>query len=288
MPQPPILRIGGMATMPTRAHTLPQALETILPQVDRLYLFLDKYEDVPATLPADPKLIPLLPSQYAPLAGDGKFLGLELLTESGLYFCFDDDIYYPPIYVKWLTLALRRHHFRALVGVHGMVFCPPHQSYLRDRRTLHFHAARSLDCHVDELGSGTLAFHTDSIRLHARTWQHHDMTDLMVAIEAVEQRIPRIAVRRPENFLRAIEENQSDSLWKDLQKDDHRQTAIMRAALAAFPLDWQDCAAIPQTACSRQSLGYSDSSPPPPEPRPHTFRAAYPPTPNPTSPSPRG
>ncbi len=221
---------------------------------------MDKHEKVPATLPADHKLIPLLPSQYGPLGGNGKFLGLELLKEPALYFCFDDDIHYPPIYVKWMTLALRRHHFRALVGVHGMVFRAPHQSYLRDRRTLHFHAARSLDCFVDELGSGTLAFHTDAIKLQPRTWQHHDMSDLMVAIEAVEQCIPRLAVRRPENFLRAIEENQPDSFWKDLQRNDHRQTAIMRAALAAFPLDWQDCAAIPQTACPRQSLGYSETS----------------------------
>lgn len=261
MAKTPLLRIGGMATMPTRAHTLLKAMETILPQVDRLYLFLDKYEDVPATLPADPKLVPLLPARFGPLAAEGKFLGLELLTEPGLYFCFDDDIYYPPIYVKSMTLALRRHHFRALVGVHGTVFRPPHQSYLRDRRTLHFHAGRSLDCHVDELGTGTLAFHTGCVQLKPRTWLHHGMADLMVAIEAVQQRIPRIAVRRPASFLRAIEQNQSDSLWRGLQKDDHRQTAIMRAALAAFPLDWQNCAAIPQTACTKQSLGYSEPDP---------------------------
>jgi hypothetical protein len=251
-----------MSTIRSRAHTLSTALESILPQVDRLYLFLDKHDDVPKTLPADPKLIPLLPAQYGPFGGNGKFAGLELLTEPALYFCFDDDIHYPPIYVKWMTLALRRHHFRALVGVHGMVFRPPHESYLRDRRTLHFQMARSLDCFVDELGSGTLAFHTDAIKLRPRTWQHHDMSDLMVAIEAVEQRIPRIAVRRPEKFLRAIEENQADSFWRDLQRDDQRQTAIMHAALAAFPLDWQDCAPVSQTACPRSSLGFSEPDAP--------------------------
>ena len=252
----PAARIGGMATMPSRAHTARAAVEAVLPQLDRLYLYLDRHAAVPEWLPQSPKVVPLLPARHGSVAGDGKFLGLELHAEPCLFFCFDDDILYPPDYVEWMAAALRRHAFRAVVGVHGQVFRAPHLSYLRDHFVMHFGAACPLDSHVDELGTGTIAFYSEGVRLHPRRWLHHDMADLMVAIEAVRQEVPRIAVRRPKDFLRPLEENQADSIYRKLQGDDRRQTAIMRAALAAFPLAWQQSAGVPPAAATGEALGF--------------------------------
>jgi hypothetical protein len=64
------------------------------------------------------------------------------------------------------------------------------------------------------------------------------MADLLIAIEAVSQGIPRIAISRPDNYLRAIAEEQVDSLWNALRKDDSRQTAIMRRALEEHRFRW--------------------------------------------------
>ncbi|MBI2803508.1 MAG: hypothetical protein HYX68_00815 [Planctomycetes bacterium] len=160
------------------------------------------------------------------------------------------------INVDWLTNALRRHHFRAVVGVHGLSFRPPHRSYLRDRLVQHFAAGSVMDCHVDELGSGTIAFHSQLVSFHPRKWRHHTMTDLMVAIEAMQQGVPRISVRRPAKFLRPLEEGQPDSLWQALQRDETRETAIMHAALAAFSPLWQNCDGVAHRKSSRQALGF--------------------------------
>src|SRR5579871_4568458 len=79
-------RIGGMATMPGRVHTFRQAVDTILPQVDRLFIFFDKFERVPADLVADPKIVPLLASTHGNVGARGKFLALEIDAGPCLYF----------------------------------------------------------------------------------------------------------------------------------------------------------------------------------------------------------
>jgi hypothetical protein len=231
-------RVGGIATMPSRAHTLPTALASILPQVDRLYVFFDKLAAVPDGFVNQPKIVPLLPAQHGNVAGSGKFLGAALNPDPCLYFCFDDDLLYPPNYVEVLARALGRNYLRALVGVHGAFFQPPYRSYRTDRKIFHFSGALVIDCHADLLGTGTMAFYSGSFRADVRSWPHHDMDDLMVAIEAVKQGLPRVLIRRPQGFLRQLEATQTDSLYQQMTRDDSRHSKIMREALEAYPLLW--------------------------------------------------
>jgi hypothetical protein len=233
-----LARIAGMATMPSRSHTLPAALTSILPQVDRLYVFFDKFAAVPEAFAHHPKIVSLLPAQHGEIAGSGKFLGARLHPNPCLYFCCDDDILYPANYVEVLTRALQRNFLRAVVGVHGAFFQPPYRSYRTDRNIFHFSGALVVDSLCDLLGSGTIAFYTGSLRLDVHTWPYHDMDDLMVAIEAVKQGLPRIAIRRPQGFLRPLEENQPDSVFRKMIRDDSRQSKVMREALKTYPLLW--------------------------------------------------
>src|SRR5229473_4838824 len=218
--QDQLRRIGGMATMPSRAHTLGTVLASILPQLDRLFVFFDKHEKIPQAFMGHPKIVPLLPSRFGALAGCGKFLGMELESQPCLYFCFDDDILYPPGYVEFMTRGLYRHRLQAVIGLHANVLKPPHLSYKRDRDVLHFTDALELDAHFDVLGTGTIAFHTGTFRFDPRAWQFKDMTDLMLAIEAAKQGLPRIAIRRPKNYLLPLETHQNDSIFLGLSSDD--------------------------------------------------------------------
>jgi hypothetical protein len=232
-------RIGGMATMPSRRDSLRRALPPILAQLDRLYLYLDQHDAVPDGLAHDPRIVPLLPDPGGPaLRGAGKFLGLRAFGEPCLYFCFDDDILYPPGYVAHLSAALRRHRYRAVAGLHGAVYRVPVRSYVRDRKVLHFAAGLAFDCVVDELGTGTIAFHSGCVDLDVRRWAHVCASDLMTMLECIRQGVPRIAVRRPGGFLRPIAEQQSDSLYAKSLRDDSLQTRLMQAAFESYPDDW--------------------------------------------------
>jgi len=232
-------RIGGMATMPSREESRREALRHILPQVDRLFLYLDQHKAVPADIAAEPRIVPLLPRPGdRPYGAAGKLLGLTKLDGPCLYFCFDDDIVYPHGYVALLVKALHRHHFRPIVGIHGAVMNVPCAGYLLDKKTFHFIRHCPFDAVVDELGTGTIGFHSSAIRLDPRRWQHMNMVDLMVCLEAVAQGVPRIVVRHPPEFLLPIAEAQQDSVFERTRKDDSIQTRLVQAAMAHYPGLW--------------------------------------------------
>lgn len=226
-------RIGGMATMPTRAHTLEKALATIAPQVDTLFLYLDKHESVPAGLGAWRNVVPLLPRDHGQWAGAGKFLGLRVAAAPCFYLCFDDDILYPPNYADRLVRAILRYRGRAVVGIHGAIFKPPFRSYLNDRWGTNFKRRLLFNRRVDLLGTGTAAFHSSFLRFDIKDWPYHRMLDLDLAMEAARQGLPMIALRRRKRFLQAIEEGQADSLYAGMARDESVETARMRAWLQA-------------------------------------------------------
>lgn len=214
------------------------ALQSIIPQIDRLFIFLDKYDSIPQFLPASEKIVPLLPAQHGQLGGDGKFVGARLFASPCLYFCFDDDIRYPFGYVELLASGLERHYFRALVGLHASRFIAPHLSYYRDRRILHFSSPLGLDTLADEIGTGTLAFHSGHFPIDPSMWRFHTMADLMVGVEGVRRGMARIAIRRPKDFVTSLERDQLDSLHYQVATDDSRETAIMQSVLRNFPASW--------------------------------------------------
>ncbi len=225
--------------MPSRAASLRRALPAILPQVDRLYLYLDKYDHVPPDLAALPNVVCELPRPGAPsLGSSGKFAALDQHTDPCLFFGFDDDIVYAPDHVAVLTAAIRRHRHRALVGLHAAIYEMPCASYVKNRRLFAFRLGLDYDVCVDELGTGTLAFHSSAIALEHRSWQHANMSDLHLMIDAVRQEVPRIAVRRGDAFAQPIRQNQPDSLYRESLQDDSVQTALLREAMESYPSRW--------------------------------------------------
>ncbi len=216
-------RIGGMSSIPTRAGDLEQVLARIVPQVERLFLFLHGYAEIPAA-GRHSRIVPILAPVDTPFRASGKFYGLVQQTDPCLYFCFDDDILYQPDHVARLTAAILRYGGRALVGVHSNTYVGAAR-YARDRKVRHFASRLHFDRVTDELGCGTIAFPSQLLSFDPRRWPHGDMEDLMLAIEAERHGIRRIAIHRPRRSLVPIREAQPDSLWVRTLADDSRHTA---------------------------------------------------------------
>lgn len=217
-------RIGGMASIPSRAGDLEQVLARIVPQLERLHLFLHGYDAIPAVA-RHSRIVPVLAPADTPFRASGKFHGLLQQTGPCLYFCFDDDILYPPDYVGQMTAAICRYGGRAFVGVHGSDYPDTGTSYARDRKTRPFAKRLLVDRIVDELGCGTVAFASGLMSIDPRRWPHGDMDDLMLAIDAERNGIDRIAIRRHRRWLVPLDQRQPDSLWARTLADDSRQSA---------------------------------------------------------------
>lgn len=225
--------------MPSRIGSLRIALPHILPQVDRLYVYLDKYTEVPRELAGNNRIVPLLPARGERSLGcAGKFSCLVLNPEPCLFFGFDDDIVYHAGYVDHMAAALAKFRYKALIGLHGAVYDFPAASYVANRRIIHFSRELEGDFRVDELGTGTVAFHSGCLTLAPGNWRYPNMTDLFLMLDAVRQNVRRVCVARPEGLLQPIAQKQEDSLFARSLADDSKETFLLQAAMKHYPGAW--------------------------------------------------
>ena len=222
-----LARVAGMATMPSRAWTAPSAIASVLPQVDRLWLFLDRFDAIPRY--ADDERIRVVRSQdTGDLRANGKFVGLALEQEPCTFFSTDDDVRYPSDYCDTLESHVERYRGAAVVGVHAAVLRSPMSSYGRDMKVLHRRADQLRSEGVDLLGSDSLAFRSSTLRFDVREWQDVNMVDLSFARLARERSIPLVKIARARHWLDALAENQEDGIWVGVLRDDARQTELAR------------------------------------------------------------
>jgi hypothetical protein len=215
--------VGGMGSIPSRAGTLAQVIDTVLPQVDRLHLFLHGYTDIPPGVVRPGVIVHRAPLAH-PYRSGGKFFGLTQESQPCIYCSFDDDILYRDGHVARLRAALLRYGGRALVGIHATWFRRPPGSYLQRMRTRNFGSGLRADQLAVEIGTGTAAFVSSVLPIDPAAWPHGLMDDLMLAMEAEERGIPRIAVRRPAGSLIELARNQPDSIYFKVKRDDSAQT----------------------------------------------------------------
>jgi hypothetical protein len=209
----------------------PSAIESVLVQVDRLWLFLDRFDAVPPY--AEDERIRVLRSQeVGDLRANGKLLAVALQKEPCTFFGVDDDVLYPADYCETLEAHVERYRGKAVVGVHAAVLRSPLESYGRDMKVLHRRADQARSEGVDLLGSDSLAFRTTTLRFDVREWRDVNIVDLSFAREARIRSIPLVKIPRAAHWVTALGENQGDSIWMGVLRDDARQTALAQGLMA--------------------------------------------------------
>jgi hypothetical protein len=227
-------RVAAIATLASRVETFQKVLPVIRAQVDHVFVYLDGYSTAPSFLKNYDHVTTRRAEDVGNLHCSSRFLCLQDLKIPTVVVMVDDDIIYPPDYVDRLIAVLHRVKGKAIVGVHGRIFVPPHRSYVKDVLTLHFSRQLVQPCHVHELGIGTCAFVSSHLSIDAREWDCHDMDDIAVAIDAQRQGVPRIAIARAAGWLRPCAEPQSDTLWNRILIDESEPSRRMRTLLSLY------------------------------------------------------
>ncbi|VVS96375.1 conserved hypothetical protein [Roseovarius sp. EC-HK134] len=202
---------ANLCSIPSRITKLEQVVGRILPQVDHLTVYLDKYEAVPEFLTANPGITVRRSAEFdTDFRDNAKFLDFDERKKSGTpfhYLTLDDDIVYPHDYVRTLVDRLGAFDNRVIAGVHGVVCVEQPSAYFRNRFIYHYHKdALTAPRLVNNLGTGTVCFH-DSLfdTLNPRRWPLGGMVDIFLSLEARRRNIPMLAIDRHVGWLRDFE-----------------------------------------------------------------------------------
>ncbi|WP_159677773.1 glycosyltransferase family A protein [Luteimonas sp. 9C] len=212
-----------MATYPPREEKLRVVVAALLPQVDSINIYLNGYDEVPAFLKHS-RINAVI--NGPDLRDNGKFHFTKDVPD-GFCFTVDDDIAYPPDYVQSLIRKVEFYERKAIVGLHGTVYAKPIRSFFRGRTLLHFEESLATDTVVNQLGTGTVAFHTDLLRPELKWFETTGMADVWLALEARRRRIPLVAIAREAHWLLPIGSEET-TLFREFRKNDDMQTEVVR------------------------------------------------------------
>lgn len=216
---------AGIASMPSRIKSLEVTINSILPQVDILYVYLNNYSHIPKYL-KHPKIKVFRSQNDCDYGDSGKFFMAS--RSEGYYFSIDDDIIYHSNYVKTLISHLKAYDNKAIVGLHGITFTKNITSYYRSRTVIHYKRTYPKDIQVHILGTGVMAFHTSAIDLKMEDFRINNMADIWVGIKAQQQNVKMICIRRKNPL--AIPQNLSfkDDIHHKKYRADSIQTRIVK------------------------------------------------------------
>jgi hypothetical protein len=220
--------IYNMATIPSREKALQECLASILPQADIINLYFNGWNGNIPHFARHPKIrIFESEKEYGDLGDVGKFFLCEEWNNAYI-FTTDDKIIYPGNHTKVMIETIEKYNRKAVISNHGRIFHTdrPCKTYYWDcKEFLGCLATVSSDRFVHEIGTGVMAFHTDTFKPTLEMFPRANMTDIYISIELNKLGIPRV-VRAHREYDYRISRNwpHAHSISQTLNKNDKIQT----------------------------------------------------------------
>ena len=208
-----------MAAVPWRMNVLETVISSLLPQVDRLNIYLNSWEITPDFL-THPK-INAVRSQDAigDLGATGKFFWCEKIK--GIHLTVDDDIMYPSDYVETILSGMKRNK-NCIVTFHGSILKT--KKYREKELLSHFAKHTAEDISVSVGGTGVMAYYSKDVVFSLDTFQSNLWADGWVAIQAKRENIPIIALKHDKDWLKPLPTTGPD-IWT-MNKQEERTAQI--------------------------------------------------------------
>lgn len=137
------------------------------------------------------------------LTDNGKFFFLEDLKEPEIYLTCDDDLIYPPDYVKRMVEAIS--HYKCIVSFHGRQLLGKGLSYYTGHKSFHCLHGVIHDEMVDVVGTGVCGFDTRYFHPKGLSFSpDQKMSDLIFSLEATKQGKQMGVISHAPNWIRMI------------------------------------------------------------------------------------
>jgi len=204
--------VATCASLATREPLLRRAVESLLPQVDALCIYLNGYQRIPDFLRHPRVLYAVLSSEAGYRAGEAKFWFFDAdqfkavpapWAPDTVGITFDDDIVYPPDYVERMVASLDRHP-GSIACVHGSIVTSPFVGWRESRRNVHFADSLAREARVHVPGTGTMAFRVRDwpFKLTDYEWSH--CCDVAAGVFALRRGVEVWCVPRRNGWLKAL------------------------------------------------------------------------------------
>ena len=212
-----------MASIMGREELLILAINSLLPQVDKIYVGLNNYPEIPERLRSLRNVECVILDNSL---GDGaKFYSIKDIDDA-MYFSCDDDLAYPSGYCDYMESKVRQYN--SIISLHGRRFDRrPIVSY-RKSFSLNYHCLHTYheDVQLHVGGTGVMAFDTNRFKPDISQFKEKNMCDIWVAKQASEQGIPIMGVAHKNTYLRYL--NPVGTIWRDCKIDPY-QTGILKS-----------------------------------------------------------
>lgn len=215
--------IAQIASVPQRVNLLRQTVESLRPQVDKIFVALNNYTFTPDFLNE---------GEYIHLdnsTGDAaKFYNVE--KWNGYFFSCDDDLIYPPAYVQTMITAI--HKYSAIVSHHGKKYPRPFTSFYNLLINVRCLDNCCSDVFVDMPGTGVMAFHTGMFKINYSDFKLPNMADVWVCVKAIQQKVNIVALAHTETYLTYL--NPADTIYQT-QKTKHKKPTATKPKPPSSP-----------------------------------------------------
>ena len=195
---------ASLTTILEREQALKDTVRSLLPQVDKLNVYLHGYTKKPSFL-NNKKIEVAFSLEYGDQGDIDKMAWVDEVK--GYHLICDDDLIYPPDYAKEMVKAIDRYGKKAIVSFHGSVLKRlPIARYYRDRMVFPCLGEVKYDQQVSIIGTGTLGYHSSvGVNKIDLKGKFPNMLDIHFSIWARENGILLYALAHKEGWIKHSE-----------------------------------------------------------------------------------
>ena len=193
--------VAAVASIPSRVESLRDSVASILPQVERLFVYLNGYSSIPLFLDHDK--IEVVLDKEGRNAAAAKLYWLSVVK--AYYFSIDDDIIYPSDYCEKTIKSYESQAKGAVVSYHGKNFKVFAAHARTDRKSIYlFEDLLTSNRRAHVLGTGVMMVDTRRIDLplFSVAAKHPKAIDLAVSIFLRKHGVKRIVLAKENGWLK--------------------------------------------------------------------------------------
>lgn len=193
-----------MATFPPRAPIVRKAVNSLINQVDKVFIYFNEYDEdsVPSWAKDDDRIVWECSesSGYGDLGDVGKFYFCseemrEKYGVTGTVLTCDDDIFFPAWHSDRALRYLNSEAKGAIASHHGAIIDPNCSDYYARRKKTFQVLFNVVGIHrVNVPGTGCMFFNLEVFKPSLSMFKHINMTDIFVGKWATENNVTVLAV----------------------------------------------------------------------------------------------